>query len=103
MHKDAKWPNRKKDKGHPRVIIWIKKVDLESPMLYTKIQPQSFFGSGEENIFKCFCHVSAILLNGPWPFLQMFRGDNSNNYLPPSEKGTNLKKDFSPIGSKYIP
>ena len=24
-------------------------VDLESPMLYTKIQPQSFLGSGEED------------------------------------------------------
>ena len=30
-------------------IIWTNLVDLESPMLFTKIQPQSFLGSGEED------------------------------------------------------
>ena len=31
------------------IIIWTNLVDLESSMLYTKIQPQSLFGSGEED------------------------------------------------------
>ena len=44
-------------------------TDLESLKLYTKIQPQSFLGSGVED-FKCFYHnMAAILLNGPWPFV----------------------------------
>ena len=44
------WPCRKKKvKAQPRVIIWINLVDLESTMLYTKIQPQSLLGSGEED------------------------------------------------------
>ena len=30
------------------IIIITNLVDLESPMPYTKIQPQSFLGSGEE-------------------------------------------------------
>ena len=32
-------------------IIWTNLVDLEFPMLYTKIQPQSFLDSKD---FKCF-------------------------------------------------
>ena len=35
--------------GQPTVIIWTKLVDLESSMLYTKIQPQRFLGSGEDD------------------------------------------------------
>ena len=44
-------------KGHPWIIIWTSLVDLASLMLYTKIQPQSFLGSGED--FKCFYHIWA--------------------------------------------
>ena len=44
-----------KVKCQPRVIIWTNLVDLESIMLYTKIQPWSFFGFWEED-FKCFYH-----------------------------------------------
>ena len=36
------WACRKKVKSHPRIIIWTNLVNLESKMLYTKIQPQSF-------------------------------------------------------------
>ena len=43
------WPCHKKVKGQPTIIIWIKLEDLEYPMLYTKIQPQSFLDSGEED------------------------------------------------------
>ena len=39
----------KKVKGHPRIIIWTHLVDTESQMLYIKIVPQNFLGSGEEN------------------------------------------------------
>ena len=42
-------PCHKKVKGQPMIIIWTNLVDLESSMLYTKIQPQSFLGSGEED------------------------------------------------------
>ena len=43
----------RKNKGNPWITIWTNLVDLASSMLYTKIQPLSFIGSGEEN-FKCF-------------------------------------------------
>ena len=46
-------PYRRKVKGHHSIIIRINLVDFESPMLCTKIQPQSFLRSGEE-VFKCF-------------------------------------------------
>ena len=43
------WSCCKKVKGQPTTIIWTNLVDLESLMLYTKIQPQSFLGFGEED------------------------------------------------------
>ena len=44
------WPCRKKKvKSQPSVIIWTNLVDLESTMLYTKIQPQSLLGFGVED------------------------------------------------------
>ena len=43
------WPCYQKVKGQFTVIIWTNLVDLESSMLYTKIQSQSFLGSGEED------------------------------------------------------
>ena len=68
----------------PTIIIWTNLVDLESPMLYTKIQPQSFLGSGKED-FKCFT-MATILINEPWPFEQIFNP-------PLTESSTwNLKK-----------
>ena len=42
-------PCRKKVKGQLRVMIWTYLVDLESSMLYTKIQLKSFLGSEEED------------------------------------------------------
>ena len=36
-------------KGHSSLIILTNLVDLESPMLYTKNQPQSFLSTGEED------------------------------------------------------
>ena len=47
-------------------------VDLESPMLYTKIQPKSFHGSGEKyfyvSLFSTYLGMVAILFNGADPF-----------------------------------
>ena len=42
------WPCGKKVKGQSTTIIWINLVDIEFQILYTKIQPQSFLGSGED-------------------------------------------------------
>ena len=44
-------------------------------MLYTKIQPWRFLGSGEEDTFLVFLPymgMAAILVNGPWPYVQIF-------------------------------
>ena len=62
------WPCSKKVKDQPRVIIWTNLVDLVSMMLYTKIQPQSFLGSGVENFkeFLPYTGMAAILINGLW-------------------------------------
>ena len=53
-------------------------------MLYTKMQPQSFLGSGEEVLLSVFTNMgmATILINGPWPFVQIF--------YPPLTKGTTL-------------
>ena len=43
------WPYHKKVKGHPSLNILINLLDSEFPMLYTKIQPQSFLSTGEQD------------------------------------------------------
>ena len=45
-------------------------VDLPSPMIPAKIQPQGILGSGGEDIerFLSYMGVAAILVNGPRPF-----------------------------------
>ena len=48
MHRDTNLTLPKVN-GQPRVIIWTNLLDLESLKLYTKIQPQSFLGSEEED------------------------------------------------------
>ena len=45
------WSCHRKVKGHSRSITWTNLVDLEFPMLYTNIQPRSFFGSGEDDFY----------------------------------------------------
>ena len=52
------WPDHKKVKGHPCLISLTNWVDLESSILYTKIQPQSFLSTGEED-FYVFYHIWA--------------------------------------------
>ena len=51
-------PCHKKVKGYPSLNILTNSVALESPMLYTKIQPQSFLSTGEEKC-NCFYHIWA--------------------------------------------
>ena len=43
------WPCCKTVKGQPMTIIWTNLVDLEYPMLYIMIKPQSFLGSAKED------------------------------------------------------
>ena len=49
MHGDANLTLPKKVKDQLTVIIWTNLEDLESSMLYTKIQHQTFLGSEEED------------------------------------------------------
>ena len=49
-------------------------------MLYTKIQPQSFLGSGEED-FKSFYYVIGM----PWPSCSMARS-HSNKFQYPFDR-----------------
>ena len=59
------WSHHKKVKGHSSIIISTNLVDFESLMLSTKIQPQSFYNSGED-----FLGMAAILFTGTEPFEQ---------------------------------
>ena len=56
------WPYHKKVKAHHSLIILTKLVDIESPMLYTKIQSQS---TGEEDFLSVlpYMGMAAILFN----------------------------------------
>ena len=45
-------------------------VNLSSPMICAKIQPQGILGSGEEEFWRFlpYMGMAAILVNGPGPF-----------------------------------
>ena len=62
------WPCCKKVKGQPMTIFWTNLVDLEAPMLYNKIQPQSFLGPPEDLPYMV---MVAILFNDAEPFKQI--------------------------------
>ena len=66
------WPWHKKVKGQPMIIIWTNLIELESLMLYTKIQTQSFLDSGEEDFqeFLPYMDMAAILFKRAEPFEQ---------------------------------
>ena len=67
------------------IIIWTNLVDLASPMLYTKILPQSFLGSGEEGFEVFLPYTSAK------PFDQIVRRSHVKsveNWHAVSEKKT---------------
>ena len=66
------WRICKKFKGHSSIIIWSNLVDFESPMLYTKVQPQSFLISWEDCLSVLpYMGNTAILFNGVEPFEQI--------------------------------
>ena len=70
-------------------------------MLYSKIQPQSFLGSGEKKKKKTttkkrllkFAGMAAILIYGPWPYVQIFNS-------PLTEGSMWSLKKFGPRVSK---
>ena len=64
------------------IIIRINLVELESSMLYTKVQPQSFLGSGEEDSqeFLPYMDMAAILFNCAEPFEQI--GNTLSTEIP---------------------
>ena len=60
-------------------MIWANLVDHESPILYTKIQPKSFLGSGEDVL--AFYHISA------WrPSCSMVRNHSNKLSIPFRQK-----------------
>ena len=70
------WPRRKKVKRQCTTIVLAILVDLSSPMIYAKIQPQDILSSGEKDgkrkslvtRFLQYMGMAAILVNGPRPF-----------------------------------
>ena len=86
----------KKIKCQSRIIIWTNLVDLEFPMLCTKIQPQSALGSEEEYFWSGFMpYWYGGHLNGLWPFLQIFNS-------PSTEGSTWSLKIFDPGVSEEV-
>ena len=68
------WPCHRKVKGHPRIIIWFNLVDVKSPMLYTRVKPWSFLGSGEDFwvfFFLSYMGMADILFNDAEQFEQI--------------------------------
>ena len=72
------WPCHKKVKSQPTTIFWTNLVYLEFPMLYTKIQPQSFLGSGEDDFFY---HIWAW-----WPSCSMGQNHSYKLSIPFRQK-----------------
>ena len=67
------------------ISIWINLVELESSMLYTKIQPKSFLGSGEEEFQEFLprqsCLIARYHLNkSAIPFRQKAQVKSVENY-----------------------
>ena len=48
--------------GQPRVIIYIKFVELESPMLHAKLQDHRTSGSGEKDFFKFLSYMGMVAI-----------------------------------------
>ena len=66
------WPYNKKVKCRPSFIILTNLEDPESPVPYTKIQPQSFLSTGKDfEVFLRYMGMAAILFSGAEPFEQI--------------------------------
>ena len=89
------WPCHNKIKGQSRIIL----VDFKSPMMFTKIQPQSFHGSGEVG-FKCFflpyMGMVDILFK---PFEQI---DNTHSTESQMWNAVSKKKTFKDYDTLYM-
>ena len=48
--------------GQPRVIIYIKFVELESPMLHAKFQDHRTSGSGEEDFLRFLSYMGMVAI-----------------------------------------
>ena len=72
------WPCCKKVKCQCMIFILATLVDLPSPMIYAKIQPQGIFSSGEEDFWKVFTIYGHGGHLGQWTatILAIFRSPN---------------------------
>ena len=77
-------PCHKQVKSQPMTIIWTNLINLESPMLYTKIQPQSILGSGEEDFYVILPYICmvAILFNSVESFEQIVSTLSTDSPMP---------------------
>ena len=85
------------------IIIRTNLVDLESTMLYAKIQPQSFLGSGEEHFQEClpFTRMSAILFNCAGPFEQTGKTHLTEGDWSHVKSGKNCSNGFEKKFKNY--
>ena len=70
-------------------------------MLYTKIQAQSLLSSGEDfQEFLPYMGMAAILINGPWPFEQIFNSSLTEGSIWSLKKigpGVSEEKSFKGV------
>ena len=55
-------PVLKLGQGQPRVIIYIKFVEIESPMIHTKFRDHRTSGSGEEDFLKFLPYMGMVAI-----------------------------------------
>ena len=93
-------------------MIWTYLVEHESPLLYTMIQPQSVFGSGEE-YFMCilpYMGIAAILFNDAGQFEQVINASSTEGPIwnlvkigrAVSEREREKKKDVKKLHIFYM-
>lgn len=93
------WPLNKKIKSHPRIIIWINLIDLQSLILYTctKCLVSWFVGSGEGDFRKFFTEPGTCV---GWNINQLPVYMQSNNISCPLVKQFTTKI-FSKIQTRF--
>ena len=98
------WPCRKRIKGQPMIIIWTNLVEFESSMLYTKIPPKSFLGSGEEHFqeFLPYMDMVAILCNCAEPFKHIGNTLSTEWYLVKIAQAVSENKTFKNYTILYM-
>ena len=61
-YRDRIKPSRKLGQGQPTVIIYIKFVELESPMIHAKFQDHRTSGSGVEDFLRFLPYMGMTLI-----------------------------------------